>query len=162
MTVVVVAGVAGSGKTEVGRALARRMSVDFVDADSFHSAEAVQQMRANHPLTEREREAWLSRLVRAVRGRDPLVIACSALRRSHRDRLRTLGDVRLFMLDVPDNELRRRLDVRRGHFFSAGLLDDQLSTLERPAEDEPVVVLAGDIGIGAIVGEILGSLAAAG
>ena len=115
MTVVVVAGVAGSGKTEVGRALARRMSVDFVDADSFHSPEAVQQMRANHPLTEREREAWLSRLVRAVRGRDPLVIACSALRRSHRDRLRTLGDVRLFMLDVPDNELRRRLDVRRGH-----------------------------------------------
>jgi gluconokinase len=158
MTVVVVAGVAGSGKTEVGRELARRMASHFVDADSFHTSGSVRRMRRGQSLSESERQAWLTRLTSSVRGRDPLVIACSALRRSHRDRLRTLGDVRVVMLDVPENELRRRLEARSGHFFPVTLLEDQLATFERPTTSEDVLVVPGDTAVTEVASRILAAL----
>ena len=138
---VVLAGVAGSGKTTIGRALAQRLHVEFVDADDFHSQAARRHMLEGQPLTESQRQQWLSRLVDGVTGRLPVVLACSALRRRHRERLRELPDVRIVVLDVPEHELRRRLAARAGHFFPAGLLDSQLAAWEPPEDSEHVAVV---------------------
>ena len=156
---VVLTGVAGSGKTTIGRMLADRLGVEFVDADDFHDDEARQRMREGRSLTESERQEWLTRLMDGVTDRLPAVLACSALRRHHRERLRELPDARIVVLDVPEREIRRRLEARAGHFFPSHLLDSQLATWEPPAESEPVLVVPGDgdalVTVHRIAGEVL-------
>ena len=141
---VVLTGVAGSGKTTIGRALADRLGVEFIDGDDFHGDAARQRMREGRPLTESDRQQWLARLVDGVAECLPAVLACSALRRHHRERLRELPGARIVVLDVPEPELRRRLEARTGHFFPSRLLDSQLATWEPPSESEPVTVVPGD------------------
>lgn len=155
---VVLTGVAGSGKTTIGRELAVRWGVELVDADDFHSEAARQRMREGRPLTESERQEWLSRLLDSVADRPPVVLACSALRRRHRDRLRELPGVRIVILDVPEPELRRRLASRAGHFFPAGLLDSQLATWEPPDACERVAVIPGDEDVPTTVDRIADAL----
>lgn len=138
---VVLSGVAGSGKSTVGRAPAARMSLELVDADDYHSPAAVECMRRGPPLTEEARREWLTRLIDDVEGHLPLVISCSNLRRSHRDRRRTLDDVRMVVLDVPRAELHGRLIGRTDHLFDPALLDDQLSNQEPPAAGKDVWIV---------------------
>ncbi|MEZ5155297.1 MAG: gluconokinase, GntK/IdnK-type [Solirubrobacterales bacterium] len=143
-------GVAGSGKTTLGQALAARLGWPFLDADVLHTPASVTQMQSGTPLTDRQRDAWFDRVVAAVAGRDPLVLACSALRRPHRDRMRALGDLRLILLRVPAAELRRRLESRAGHFFDPRLLVSQLEAFDPPAIDEEILEIdatgpAGDV-----------------
>jgi gluconokinase len=142
--IVVLIGVAGSGKTTVGELLAVRLKFPFLDADALHTPATVEQMACGEPLTDAQRDAWLDGVIAAVEGRDPLVLACSALRRRHRARLRAVGDVRMFLLDAPRSVLSRRLEHRSGHFFPAGLLDDQLATLERPLAEERITIVDAD------------------
>src|SRR5690606_14641735 len=86
----------------------------------------------------------------------PLVVACSALRRTYRDQLRQAGPLRFVFLDVPEAELRRRLDTRSGHYMPVDLLADQLAVLERPGPDEPdVETLDGTVPLDALVTAIL-------
>lgn len=158
MPTVVLTGVAGSGKTTIGRELADRWDVELVDADDFHSEEARQRMREGQPLTESERQEWMARLLDSVADRLPVVLACSALRRRHRDRLRELPDVRVVILHVPEQELRRRLAARAGHFFPSGLLGSQLATWEPPDVSEPVAVIAGDQDVHTTVDRITASV----
>lgn len=146
-------GVAGAGKTTVGRAVAARLGWAFEDADDFHDAEAVAQMRRGEALSERQRAAWLARLGERLRRahirRAPLVLACSALRERHREALRE-AHPRVFFawLDAPPALLHDRLSRRRGHFAGPDLLPSQLATLEPPAgalrlpASEPVEALA--------------------
>lgn len=134
---VVVMGVAGSGKSTVGAALADRLGWDFVDADDHHPAANVDKMRRGEPLDDRDRSPWLDALRTVIddhaRRGAALVLACSALRRSYRDRLGVDGDrVRLVHLDVGRPELERRLRERAGHFMAVDMLDSQLATLEVP------------------------------
>lgn len=144
--VVVVMGVSGAGKSTVGRVLAERRGVDFVEGDLLHPPENVARMAAGVPLTDAEREPWLDAIVEVVdehrrQGR-PVVVACSALRRRHRERLRTCGPLRFALLEVPHDVLRERVADREHAFMPASLLDDQLATLEPPsAEEEDVVVV---------------------
>ena len=145
---VVVMGVAGSGKSTVGAALADRLGWDFVDADDHHPAANVDKMRRGEPLDDEDRVPWLDAL-RAViddhaRRGAALVLACSALRRSYRDRLGVDGDrVRLVHLDVGRHELERRLRERTGHFMAVDMLDSQLATLEPPDPAGAMVVDSG-------------------
>ena len=137
----VVMGVAGSGKSLIGAALAHTLDVGFVDGDDFHSAENVRKMTAGIPLTDDDRAAWLRSLAfRLRRAKDEgsgLVVACSALKRSYRDILRSeLSDVRFVFLKGSRDLLAERLAKRGGHFMPASLLDSQLVTLEEPAPDE--------------------------
>src|SRR5688572_12341973 len=115
-------GVSGSGKSTLGAVLARALDCPFLDGDDFHDAAAVLTMSAGRPLADDDRWPWLDRLGRAIGGalaRDgSAVAACSALRRSYRDRLRAAipGPTRFILLDPAPDELQRRLDHRTGHY----------------------------------------------
>jgi gluconokinase len=126
-------GVAGSGKTTVGRIIARKLGAPFVDADDHHSAEAIAEMQAGRPLDDGDRTPWLARVRDAVRilGDVPVVLACSALKRSYRAILSDgVPDLTFVALHVEPETLVHRLDTRVGHFAGGDLLASQLETLE--------------------------------
>lgn len=140
-------GVSGSGKSTLGALLAERLDCPFLEGDDFHDAHAVAKMRAGQPLIDEDRWPWLDRLGSAIgqalRSRGRVVAACSALRRSYRERLRQAidGPVSFVLLDATPEELLRRLTQRSGHYMPASLLKSQLATLERPHGDEAVFTL---------------------
>ena len=131
-------GVAASGKTTVGRALATRLGWRFLDADDFHSPRSRAKMRAGQPLTDRDRLPWLKRLhavlAEAVATKRPVVPACSALtERYRRTLIGRLRSVRLVYLRISPRVARRRIAART-HFFNPGLLTNQFEILEEPAD----------------------------
>ncbi|MCB9879902.1 MAG: gluconokinase [Planctomycetes bacterium] len=139
--VLVVMGVAGCGKTTVGQALATALGCAFVDGDDLHSAANREQMSRGVALTDAQRQPWLDavrdRLHAAEAAGETLVIACSALRRSYRQRLAEgLQTVRFVHLRVDRDTAAARLRGRAGHFFAADLLDSQFETLE-PLQTPP-------------------------
>ena len=135
---VVIAGVSGSGKTTVGRLLAERLGCEFADADAFHPPGNIAKMSAGEALTDEDRAGWLDALGRYLAGRESIVLACSALKRSYRDRLRALaGPLRFFVLSADRGVLEERMKDRE-HFMPASLLESQLDTLEL-GEDVEVV-----------------------
>jgi gluconokinase len=139
--VIVVMGVAGCGKTVIGRLLAERLGCDFVDADDHHPPENVALMRQGIPLDDEKRRPWLDRLAglidAAIDERRGIVLACSALKRSYRSRLGVgKRHVRLVHLDGTEGLLRERLEQRTGHFMPASLFASQCALLERPTDDE--------------------------
>lgn len=145
-------GVSGSGKTTVGRALARRMGLPFHDADTFHPQANVAKMRRGEPLTDQDRRPWLQTLADHIghwEERGGAVLACSALKHKYRALLRqgALGSVRFVYLRGDEQTLESRLRSREGHFFPAGLLPTQLRALEEPSDAvtvdirEPVEVI---------------------
>jgi gluconokinase len=155
--VTVLMGPAGAGKSTVAEALAVRLGWRWIDADDYHTAVNVAKMRRGQPLTEADRSGWLQALrgliERAIERREPLIMACSALRASHRERLSSgLRPVRFVYLKVPREVLRARLEQRRGHYALADLLDSQLATLEEPGE--PAITLDGAADVDTIVGHI--------
>jgi gluconokinase len=143
--VIVVMGVAGAGKTTVGRALADALGRAFHDADDFHPAENVARMRAGIALTDDDRAPWLAALramlSRALAEHAPTVLACSALRQAYRDALVPPGApahaVRFVHLDVDPALAAGRLAARAGHFMPPSLLASQFATLEAPAPAAP-------------------------
>jgi gluconokinase len=160
---IVLMGVSGCGKTTVGRALAERAGAVFVDADDLHPVENVKRMAAGVALDDEARGPWLDavadEIARHRAAEHDLVIACSALKRAYRDRLREVGPLRFVLLDVPEAVLRERLDDRTGHFMSASLLRDQLATLERPGPDEPdTLVVDGTSPLTSLVPAIIAAL----
>lgn len=127
---ILIAGVSGSGKTTVGKLVAARLGCDFADADDFHPPESIAKMRAGIPLNDADRAGWLEDLGRFLAAQDEVVLACSALKRAYRDRLRELGgEVQFFVLSARRDELERRLEARE-HYMPASLLGSQLTTLE--------------------------------
>lgn len=155
----VLTGVAGAGKSTVGRALAERIDAVLLDADDFHSDAARQLMADGIPLGDAERDPWIARLadelaVRAGAG-ERVVLACSALRREHRARLvGAAADVAIVHLEVGREELARRLAGRDDHFMPAELLESQLDSLEHPSAEHHAVV-DGEARVGVVVDEIL-------
>jgi gluconokinase len=144
--VVVVTGVSGSGKSTVGAALAGRLGWNWADGDAFHPAGNIAKMAAREPLTDADRIPWLDEIGRwidkAAAAGEPAVIACSALKRSYRDRLRAdRPQVRMVYLIVDLKTLHQRLTDRQGHMFHADMLGSQLSTLEPPTPDEDVLMV---------------------
>jgi gluconokinase len=135
--VVVLMGVAGSGKTTVGRLLARELGWPFYDADDFHPAENLEKMRSGVPLSDEDRAPWLlalrALLAEEARGRHA-VLACSALKRSFREALSEGNDVRFVYLKGSPELIARRLAQRQGHFFRPELLASQLGALETPRD----------------------------
>lgn len=162
---VIVMGVAGAGKTTVGRALASSLGWTFVDADDYHSAVDVERMHAGIPLTDADRAPWLAalrdRVSAALDGDTGLVLACSALRQRYRDALvprgAPPGAVAFVHLVVPPAVLTRRLEHRVGHFAGGSLLGSQLRTLEAPSS-AAALRLDGDQPVDALVRAIRSAL----
>lgn len=143
--VVIVMGVAGSGKTTIGELLAARNDGEFHDADDFHPPENVAKMAAGTPLNDADRAPWLTRLWREVVDATPdgkfCVLACSALKRAYRKNLGVgTGDVVLVYLKGDPITLTERLAARAGHFMKAGMLESQIAALEEPMAEEGVTV----------------------
>jgi gluconokinase len=143
---VVVMGVSGCGKSTVGRTLASRLGATFLDADDFHPPANVERMRAGIALTDAERAPWLgalaARLSQAQTAGEPVVLACSALKRGYRDALRR-GAPHLHLVHLTGSPalLAARIGARTDHYMPAKLLPSQLATLEAPGADERPITL---------------------
>ncbi len=134
-------GVAGSGKSVIGAALARALGIGFVEGDQYHSAENVERMSRGVALTDADRALWLRSLAARIREAKAagtgLVMSCSALRRSYREILRAeASDLRFVFLKGERGLIAERLAGRRGHFMPPSLLESQLAALEEPSPDE--------------------------
>ncbi|MFB2596232.1 gluconokinase [Herbiconiux sp. P17] len=136
---IVVMGVSGSGKSLIGSGLAARRGWAFVDGDDLHPEANVAKMAAGIPLTDDDRWPWLDAVAATLAGAPGgIVVACSALRRAYRDRIRTAAPGVVFVELAGSRELLwQRMTARPGHFMPASLLDSQLATLESLAADEP-------------------------
>jgi gluconokinase len=149
MTILVVMGVSGSGKTTIAKGVADAKGWTLVEGDTFHPPANVAKMAAGTPLTDDDRWPWLHAIAAAIdadraRG-ESAVVACSALRRAYRDIL--IGDrpdVRLVYLRGSQALIGERMRARKGHFMPPALLDSQFQTLEEPGPDEnPITVEIG-------------------
>jgi gluconokinase len=143
---VIVMGVTACGKSSVGEQLAARLGWPFLEGDTLHPPANIARMRAGQPLDDADRTPWLAAIGTWIDARigagESSMVACSALKRSYRDALRTgRPGVRFAWLRVDRAELQRRLQQRRHHFMPAALLDSQLDTLEPPQADEPAIVI---------------------
>lgn len=140
-------GVSGCGKSTLAADLAADLAAPAFEGDDFHSPESVAKMRAGQALDDADRWPWLDRLGAAigaaVRGRGIAVAACSALKRSYRERLEQAAGVPLafVLLEGDAGEIAPRLAQRTGHYMSPTLLDSQFAILERPAPDERALAL---------------------
>jgi len=133
---IVVMGVAGCGKTTVGRLLADRLSIPYAEADSFHPAGNVRKMTEGIPLTDQDREPWLATIADRIRQDGRLVVSCSALKRGYRDSLRQADPRTWFLHLAIDRETSAaRVAGRAAHFMPPSLVNSQFADLE-PLRDE--------------------------
>jgi gluconokinase len=136
--IVVVMGVTGTGKTTVGKFLARELGWTFVEGDDFHPPANVAKMRRGLPLDDEDRKPWLDairrRLSEAIERGENVVLACSALKHAYQHYLADYAPelVRFVYLYGSPELLRQRLAGRTGHFMNPALLSSQFQTLEAP------------------------------
>ena len=137
--VIVLFGVTGTGKTRVGRALAKALGWMFVDADDFHDEANLDKLSRGIPLDDEARRPWLTHLrgiiQESLTERRNTVLACSALKRAYRRSLRIGSEVVFVYLRTDTHVLQQRLTRRQGHFMNPALLRSQLETLEEPLDD---------------------------
>ena len=143
--IIVIFGVSGAGKTTVGKLLARELGWHFLEADDFHPAANIEKMRSGRRLTDEDRWPWLERLgeeiTRLVAAGKNAVVACSALKRAYRDRLRVSDEVKFVFLRGDYSFIENQLRSRHGHFMNPELLQSQFDDLEEPELDEDVLTI---------------------
>ena len=144
MTVFVIMGVSGCGKTTVGMALAAALDCPFYDGDDFHPAQNVAKMASGVPLNDDDRHPWLARLADLLaehigRG-ETAVLACSALKKKYRDQLRVNDQVQFVFLDGSFDLIWQRMAARQNHYMKAGMLQSQFDTLEPPDSREALII----------------------
>lgn len=147
LSILVVIGVSGAGKTTIACMLAQELGWEFQDADGFHPEENVKKMASGAALNDADRKPWLQAMADWIDAKHKAgthgVLACSALKRDYRAVLTDdHGDaVRIVYLDGTYEQIARRVSSRHGHFMPPGLLESQFETLEVPDDDEnPVTV----------------------
>jgi len=143
--IVIVFGVSGAGKTTIGRLLAEQLGWRFYEADDFHPRTNIEKMHSGRPLTDDDRWPWLQRLreqiTRSLAAKENAVLACSALKRAYRERLRVSDDVKFVFLRGDFALVEKQLRRRHGHFMNPDLLRSQFVDLEEPGSDEDVVTI---------------------
>jgi gluconokinase len=143
--IIVIFGVSGAGKTTVGKMLAKQLGWRFLEADDFHPAANIEKMRNGHPLTDEDRWPWLNRLRKQIEqlvsAGENAVLACSALKRAYRDRLRVSEAVKFVFLRGDYAVVEKQLRSRHGHFMNIALLQSQFDDLEQPQPDENVITI---------------------
>jgi gluconokinase len=143
--IVIVFGVSGAGKTTIGQLLAEQLGWPFYEADDFHPRANIEKMRDGRPLTDEDRWPWLERLreqiARSLTTKENVVLACSALKRAYRERLRVSDDVKFVFLLGDYALVERQLRHRRRHFMNPALLKSQFADLEEPGPDEDAITI---------------------
>ena len=143
--VIIIFGVSGAGKTTVGKLLARELGWSFIEADDFHPVANIEKMRSGHALTDKDRWPWLEQLrqqiERSLSTGESSVLACSALKRAYRDRLRVSDEIKLVLLRGDYALVEKQLRSRPGHFMNAALLQSQFDDLEEPQPHENVLTI---------------------
>lgn len=146
-SIVLVLGVAGSGKTTVGAMLAGKLGWQYADADDFHPVANVEKMAAGHPLTDADRWPWLHAIAAwidvQIAAGQPAVVSCSALKRAYRDVMRR-PEVQMVYLHGSPGLIAARLTSRQGHFFKKEMLDTQFATLQEPEPHEGIITVSID------------------
>ncbi|WP_342616261.1 gluconokinase [Rhodoferax sp. GW822-FHT02A01] len=141
---IVIMGVAGCGKSSLAQALARAESCALIEGDDFHSPASREKMSKGIALTDEDRAGWLSVLAAEIQKHtEGVVLTCSALKKSYRDRLRqSVPTLQFAFLEIGREEAQRRVVARAAsHFFNAGLVDNQFATLESPVGEAGVIRL---------------------
>ena len=143
--VIIICGVSGVGKTTIGQLLAQELGWDFYDADDFHSAANIAKMEGGIPLTDEDRQPWLGKLreliEQCVVARKNAVLACSALKKAYRDRLRVNDGVKFVFLRGNRRKIFKQLQHRHEHFMNPVLLHSQFEDLEEPQPSEHALLL---------------------
>ena len=145
---IIVMGVSGSGKSTLAEGLSKSLSLRMKDGDELHLPESVAKMTPGIALEDADRWPWLDRIASYLanseqnpQGKSGGIVACSALKRIYRDRIRQqAGPVVFLFLDGKPDLIKQRMQDRKGHYMQAGLLDSQLQTLEKPSADESDVI----------------------
>jgi len=143
---IIVMGVSGSGKSTLAHNLSAALNLRMKDGDELHLPESVAKMSAGIALQDEDRWPWLDRIASYLTGDGERtetggIVACSALKRIYRDRIRQhAGPVVFLFLDGQPELIRQRIQQRVGHYMQAGLLDSQLQTLQKPSADEKDVI----------------------
>lgn len=137
-------GVSGSGKTTVGKALAKHLGCPFYEGDVFHPPENVAKMASGIPLDDDDRAPWLARLraiiVQHVARGETAVIACSALKMSYRQQLQVDNQTRFIYLHGSYDLIWQRMQARPDHYMKPSMLQSQFDTLEPPTPDEALAI----------------------
>ncbi len=143
--IVIVFGVSGAGKTTIGKLLAEELGWRFYEADDFHPRPNIEKMRSGLPLADEDRWPWLNllreQITRSLTAKENAVLACSALKRAYRGRLRVSDDVKFVFLRGNYVLIERQLRRRRGHFMNPALLQSQFADLEEPEPDEDAITI---------------------
>ena len=161
--VIVVMGVAGSGKSTIAAELARRLGWRFAEGDSFHPAANVEKMSRGVALNDSDRWPWLDAIAAWVRetrqAGERCVVACSALKRAYRERIaHGRGDVRFVYLQGTYDLVSKRMTSRTGHYMPLALLQSQFETLEEPGSEENPIVMSIEQPPGELAARILEAL----
>lgn len=156
---IVVMGVAGCGKSAVGAALSVAMAIPFHDGDDLHPAANIAKMSAGEPLTDADRWPWLA-LVGQALATAPMIIGCSALKRSYRDYITEQAEHPVTFVHLAGNRavIEGRMRARQGHFMPPALLDSQFAALEPPMADENAITVQIDQPLVAVVSQIIATL----
>lgn len=167
MTIAVLMGVSGCGKTTLARLLAERLGWRLIEGDAFHPPTNVAKMRAGIPLGDEDRAPWLAAIAAEIdrlrAGGIGAAVACSALKRAYRAVLiGPRADVRLIYLQGAPALIAARLAARKGHFMPPGLLASQFAALEEPGPDEHPIILAVAAPPDAIAASAIAALAPSG
>lgn len=153
-------GVSGSGKTVIGKALAQEINAEFIDGDNLHSQRNVDKMASGIPLTDADRLDWLKLIAKVgheeVKNGRTCIIACSALKKSYRNILRTDNESILFVYLKGSFDLIHDRIAKRSHqYMPSSLLKSQFETLEEPkADEQDILAVSIDQSILEIVNEI--------
>ncbi len=145
---IIVMGVSGSGKSTLAEGLSKSLSLRMKDGDELHLPESIAKMSAGIALEDADRWPWLDRIAHYLADKQPNttgqvggIVACSALKKIYRDRIRQqTGPVVFLFLNGKPELILERMQQRKGHYMQAGLLDSQLQTLEKPSLDEHDVI----------------------
>ncbi len=134
----IIMGVSGTGKTTIGRLLSKKLDIPFYDGDDFHPEANITKMASGQPLDDEDRYDWLIALNKLLNAKvqTGAIVACSALKRSYRAILRQGidEDLHFIYLRGTFEEIKSRLEQRKGHFMPLGLLKSQFDTLEEPKD----------------------------
>lgn len=150
----IVMGVSGCGKTSVGEGLSHRTGIRFIDGDALHPKANVDKMSAGSPLTDQDRWPWLEAIGREfATSPEPLIIGCSALKRSYRDKIRHHAGAIVTVIHLAGTReiISERMQARKDHFMPLTLLDSQFAALETPAIDENSISIDIDQPLDAII-----------